>query len=36
MLLLLVSTLLRHLQGARSQCLAKLHKYVNAVVGNTI
>jgi len=34
--LLQVSTLLCHPQGARSQYLAKLHKYVNAAVGNTI
>ena len=34
--LLHVSTLLCHLQGARSQYLAKLHKYVSAAVGNTI
>jgi len=31
-----VSTLLCRLQGARSQYLAKLHKYANAVVGDTI
>jgi hypothetical protein len=31
-----VSTLLCHLQGARSQYLAKLHKYVSAIVGGTI
>jgi len=35
-LLVHVSTLLYHLQGARIQYLAKLHKYVTAVVGNTI
>jgi hypothetical protein len=35
-LLLHVSTLLCHLQGAHCRYLAKLHKYVNVVVGDTI
>jgi hypothetical protein len=36
LLLLHVSTLLCHPQGASSEYFAKLHKYVNAVAGNTI
>jgi hypothetical protein len=35
-LLLHVSTLLCHLQGARSYYLTKLRKYVNAAVGDTV
>jgi len=31
-----VSTLSCHPQGARNQYLVKLHKYVNAAVGNKI
>ena len=34
--LLRVSTLLYHLQGARNQYFAKLHKYVNAEFSDTI
>jgi len=36
MLLLNISTLLCHPHGDGSQYLAKLHKHVNSVVGNTI
>ena len=36
MLLLHISTLLCHPQGARSYYLAKLHKHGNAVFGNKI